>query len=146
MANENSRDPTIPKPQNISLAKIHDLPGVPISRQPDKSYGGLVTSIQTGGVKEPVILRLREDGEYQLVTGYRRKRACELMKRQDIPALIYEMSLQEAIKYHGLANGKPAVPVPGKLVEPGANDKKEKKADLKGPENPHPGEKPKETK
>ena len=130
MANENSRDPTIPKPQNIPLAKIHDLPGVPISRQPDKTYGGLVTSIQTGGVKEPVILRLREDGEYQLVTGYRRKRACELMKKQDIPALVYEMSLQEAIKYHGQANGKPAVPVPGKLVEPGANGKKEEKSDL----------------
>ncbi|MCI8328388.1 MAG: ParB N-terminal domain-containing protein [Oscillibacter sp.] len=146
MANENSRDPTIPRPQNIPLAKIHDLPGVPVSRQPDKSYGGLVTSIQTGGVKEAVILRLREDGEYQLVTGYRRKRACELMKRQEIPALVYEMSLQEAITYHGLANGKPAVPVPGKLVEPGANSKKEEKADLKGPENPTPGEKPKEVK
>ena len=146
MANENSRDPTIPKPQNIPLAKIHDLPGIPISRQPDKTYGGLVTSIQTGGVKEPVILRLREDGEYQLVTGYRRKRACELMKKQDIPALVYEMSLQEAIKYHGQANGKPAVPVPGRLMEPGANGKKEEKADLKGPENPTPGEKPKETK
>ena len=146
MANENSRDPTIPKPQNIPLAKIHDLPGIPISRQPDKTYGGLVTSIQTGGVKEPVILRLREDGEYQLVTGYRRKRACELMKKQDIPALVYEMSLQEAIKYHGLANGKPAVPVPGKLVEPGANGKMEEKSDLKGPENPPSGEKPKEAK
>lgn len=146
MANENSRDPTIPKPQSIPLAMIHDLPGVPISRQPDKSYGGLVTSIQTGGVKEPVILRLREDGEYQLVTGYRRKRACELMKKQDIPALVYEMSLQEAIKYHGLANGKPPVPVPGKLVEPGANGKKEEKADLKGPESPTAGEKPKEAK
>lgn len=45
MANENSRDPTIPKPQNIPLAKIHDLPGIPISRQPDKTYGGLVTMI-----------------------------------------------------------------------------------------------------
>lgn len=146
MANENSRDPTIPKPQNIPLAKIHDLPGIPISRQPDKTYGGLVTSIQTGGVKEPVILRLREDGEYQLVTGYRRKRACELMKKQDIPALVYEMSLQEAIKYHGQANGKPVVPVPGRLMEPGANGKKEEKADLKGPENPTPGENPKETK
>ena len=97
MANENSRDPTNPKLQSIPLTKIHDLPGIPLVRQPDKNYGGLVTSIQSGGVKEPVILRLREDGEYQLVTGYRRKRACELMKRQDIPALVYEMSLQEAI-------------------------------------------------
>ena len=146
MANENSRDPTIPKPQSIPLAKIHDLSGIPISRQPDKSYGGLVTSIQAGGVKEPVILRLREDGEYQLVTGYRRMRASELAKKQEIPALVYEMSLQEAIRYHGLANGKPAPPIPGKLVEPGAKDEKQKKSDIKGPENPTTGEKPKEVK
>ena len=146
MANENSRDPTTPKPQSIPLAKIHDLPGIPISRQPDKSYGGLVTSIQSGGVKEPVILRLREDGEYQLVTGYRRKRACELMKKQEIPALVYEMNLQEAIRYHGLANGKPTPPVPGKLVEPGSKDKKEEKADIKGPGNPTTGEQSKEAK
>ena len=146
MANENSRDPTNPKPQSIPLAKIHDLPGIPLVRQPDKSYGGLVTSIQSGGVKEPVILRLREDGEYQLVTGYRRKRACELMKKQEIPALVYEMNLQEAIRYHGLANGKPTPPVPGKLVEPGSKDKKEEKADIKGPGNPTTGEQSKEAK
>ena len=146
MANENSRDPTPPKPQSIPLAKIHDLPGIPLIRQPDKNYGGLVTSIQSGGVKEPVILRLREDGEYQLVTGYRRKRACELTKKQEIPALVYEMSLQEAIRYHGLANGKPTPPIPGKLVEPGSKDKKEEKADIKEPGKPTTGEKPKEVK
>lgn len=146
MANENSRDPTIPKPQSIPLAKIHDLPGIPLPRQPDKSYGGLVTSIQSGGVKEPVILRLREDGEYQLVTGYRRKRACELTKKQEIPALVYEMSLQEAIRYHGLANGKPTPPIPGKLVGPGTKDKKEEKADIKEPGNPTTGEQSKEAK
>ena len=146
MANENSRDPTNPKPQSIPLAKIHDLPGIPLFRQPDKNYGGLVTSIQSGGVKEPVILRLREDGEYQLVTGYRRKRACELTKKQEIPALVYEMSLQEAIRYHGLANGKPTPPIPGKLVEPGIKDKKEEKADIKGPGNPTAGEQSKEPK
>ena len=146
MANENSRDPTTPKPQSIPLAKIHDLPGIPLPRQPDKSYGGLVTSIQSGGVKEPVILRLREDGEYQLVTGYRRRRACELTKKQEIPALVYEMSLQEAIRYHGLANGKPSPAVPGKLVEPGTKSEKEEKADVKGPGNPTTGDQSKEAK
>ena len=43
MANENSRDPTTPKPQSIPLAKIHDLPGIPLVRQPDKSYGCLLS-------------------------------------------------------------------------------------------------------
>ena len=70
MADEPSKTPGIPaehpSPQMIPLSKIHALPGMFIQKQPDKNYGGLVSSIQASGVKEPVILRLREDGEYQL--------------------------------------------------------------------------------
>ena len=135
MAKENSKDPAIPQSQQIPLSKIHDLPGVFVGRQPDKSYGGLVTSIQAGGVKEPVVLRLREDGEYQLVTGYRRLRASELAKKQDIPALVYEMSIQEAQDYHHRVKNKPDMKIPGKLVP--APDQGQK-TDLKGPENPTP--------
>ena len=132
MANENSK----PQAQTIPLAKIHDLPGVFISKQPDKAYGGLVTSIQAGGVKEPVILRLREDGEYQLVTGYRRRRASELAKKQDIPALVYDMTPQEAIDYHKRVQKQPGLPVPGKLLEPPVLDRKAEKPDIKGTEDP----------
>ena len=132
MANENGK----PQAQTIPLAKIHDLPGVFISKQPDKAYGGLVTSIQANGVREPVILRLREDGEYQLVTGYRRYRASELAKRQDIPALVYEMTPQEAVNYRRQAQSKPDLPVPGKLVEPPVLDDKSQKSDTKGAEKP----------
>jgi len=124
------------------------LPGVFISKQPDKAYGGLVTSIQANGVREPVILRLREDGEYQLVTGYRRYRASELAKRQDIPALVYEMTPQEAVNYRRQVQSKPDFPVPGKLVEPSVLDSKPQKPDIKGTENPTAGpqemDKPKE--
>ena len=120
MADEPSKTPGIPaehpSPQMIPLSKIHDLPGVFISKQPDKSYGGLVSSIQASGVKEPVILRLREDGEYQLVTGYRRRRACELAKFKEIPAYVYEMTMKEAREYHAQVNNKPSTPIPGKLV------------------------------
>ena len=138
MAKENSKAPAIPQPQpqQIPLAKIHDLPGVFISKQPDKAYGGLVTSIQAGGVKEPVILRLREDGEYQLVTGYRRRRASELAKKQDIPALVYDMTPQEAIDYHKRVQKQPGLPVPGKLLEPPVLDRKAEKPDIKGTEDP----------
>ena len=132
MANENSKL----QAQTIPLAKIHDLPGVFIAKQPDKTYGGLVTSIQAGGVKEPVILRLREDGEYQLVTGYRRLRASELAKKQDIPALVYEMTQQEAIDYHKRVQKQPGLPVPGKLLEPPVLDRKAEKPDVKGTEKP----------
>ena len=50
MADDPSKTPgtpaETPSPQIIPLAKIHDLPGVFIQKQPDKSYGGLVSSIQ----------------------------------------------------------------------------------------------------
>ena len=133
MANETSKDPAIPQPQLIPLAKIHDLPGARISKQPDKSYGGLVTSIQASGVKEPVVLRVREDGEYQLVTGYRRRHACELAKKQDVPALVYEMSMQEALDYHRKVQTQPDMTIPGKPFQPTA---KGQSADVKGPEKP----------
>ena len=126
MADEPSKTPGTPvknpSPQNIPLSKIHDLPGVFISKQPDKSYGGLVSSIQASGVKEPVILRLREDGEYQLVAGYRRRRGSELAKKQDIPAFVYEMTLQEAVDYHRRVQSNPNLPIPGKLIAAPAKD------------------------
>ena len=132
MADEPSKTPGTPAerpaPQIIPLSKIHDLPGVFIPKLPDKSYGGLVSSIQAGGVKEPVILRLREDGEYQLVAGYRRRRGSELAKKQDIPAFVYEMTLQEAVDYHRRVQNQPALPIPGKLVKPTVEKKTEQPA------------------
>lgn len=105
-----------PTPQRIPLSKVHDLPGVSIPKQPDISYGGLVSSIQAKGVQEPVILRKREDGDYQLVTGYRRRRASELAKLKDIPALVYDMTLKEATDYHAKVKTQPNIPIPGKLI------------------------------
>ena len=60
-----------PQPLIIPMDKIHEMPGVFTPRPPERSLGGLITSIQSGGIKEPVILRQREDGEYQLVSGFR---------------------------------------------------------------------------
>lgn len=115
MANEPKTDPSKTHVQTIPLTKIHDLPGVPVMNQPDKSYGGLVSSIQAGGVKEPVILRQREDGEYQLLHGARRRRASELAKQKDIPALVYEMTVKEAVDFARKRRNDPDLPIPGKL-------------------------------
>ena len=115
MAKEQSR--------NIPIEKIHDLPGLEDNKQPDKAYGSLVSSILINGVKEPVILRSMENGEYQLVTGYRRKRAVELAKLQEIPALIYDMTEKEALEYRAKASKDPKTPIPGKFVEDAAEEK-----------------------
>ena len=128
MANDPSTTPgkiaEKPQPQRISLAKIHDLPGAFISKPPDRSYGGLVSSIQSIGVTEPVILRQRVDGEYQLLTGYRRRRASEPAKQQDIPAYVYEMTMQEALAYHQRQKSQPlllALPLLAPLGRPSHN-------------------------
>lgn len=129
-------------PQNIALEKIRLLPGLEEDKQPDKAYGSLVSSILINGVKEPLLLRPMEGGEYQLVSGYRRLRACRLAKLKEIPALVYDMTEQEALDYRAKAAQEADTPIPGKPVQ------EEKAADVQERERlEEPEEKaPKETK
>ena len=92
MAEEKARDPTKPevRPVNIPLSKIHDLPGSVFAPPSPKSLEALTSSIVLKGVQEPVILRQREDGEFQIVSGNRRRKASELAKKTEIPAFIYD--------------------------------------------------------
>ena len=62
------------------------------------------------------------------MAGYRRRRGSELAKKQDIPAFVYEMTLQEAVDYHRRVQNQPALPIPGKLVNPTAEKKTEQPA------------------
>ena len=121
MANETSKT-TSPgnassTPQQIPLAQIRDLPGiVNIRTYTPKDLGGLVSSIQSVGVREPIIVRRSEDGMYQLLAGQRRRKASELAKKTTIPALVYEMTLEEARSYHKAQALDPKAVIPGKLV------------------------------
>ena len=121
MANETSKT-TSPgnassTPQQIPLAQIRDLPGiVNIRTYTPKDLGGLVSSIQSVGVREPIIVRRSEDGMYQLLAGQRRRKASELAKKTTIPALVYEMTLEEARSYHKAQALNPKAVIPGKLV------------------------------
>ena len=85
---------------------------------PEKSYGTLVSSILVNGLREPVILRLLENGEYQLVHGYRRRKAAELAKLKTLDALVYDMTEKEAKDYRLAVAANPDAPIPGKLIEP----------------------------
>ena len=121
MANETSKTTSpgnaSPTPQQIPLAQIRDLPGiVNIRTYTPKDLGGLVSSIQSVGVREPIIVRRSEDGMYQLLAGQRRRKASELAKKTTIPALVYEMTLEEARSYHKTQVLDPKAVIPGKLV------------------------------
>ena len=97
MAEEKARDPTTPenKPVSIPLSKIHDLPGSVFAPPSQKSLEALTSSIVLKGVQEPVILRQREDGEFQIVSGNRRRKASEFAKKTEIPAFVYDMGREK---------------------------------------------------
>lgn len=121
MATETSKTTSpgnaLPEPQQIPLAQIRDLPGiVNIRTYTPKDLGGLVSSIQSVGVREPIIVRRSEDGTYQLLAGQRRRKASELAKKTTIPALVYEMTLEEARTYHKAQTLDPKTVIPGKPV------------------------------
>ena len=133
MAEEKARDPTKPevRPVNIPLSKIHDLPGSVFAPPSPKSLEALTSSIVLKGVQEPVILRQREDGEFQIVSGNRRRKASELAKKTEIPAFIYDMTEKEArdFRLRGNAKGAP----PGKLL-PESEIGKKREAPAKTPD------------
>ena len=123
MANENSTPTPGQRPQTIPLSKIHDLPGVFNPKPVESKLGSMILSIQNNGVMEPVILRQREDGEYQLLSGYRRRVASDRAGKKNIPAFVYEMTMQEAITYRKAVRDNPKAPIPGKLVDPADKNK-----------------------
>ena len=146
MAEEKARDPTKPeiKPVSIPLSKIHDLPGSVFAPPSPKSLEALTSSIVLKGVQEPVILRQREDGEFQIVSGNRRRKASELAKKTEIPAFIYDMTEKEArdFRLRGNAKGTP----PGKLLSESEIGKKREapaKTPDKAAENKTPVTQPK---
>lgn len=133
MAEEKARDPTKLeiKPVSIPLSKIHDLPGSVFAPPSPKSLEALTSSIVLKGVQEPVILRQREDGEFQIVSGNRRRKASEFAKKTEIPAFIYDMTEKEArdFRLRGNAKGTP----PGKLL-PESEIGKKREAPAKTPD------------
>ena len=118
MAEEKARDPTKPeiKPVSIPLSKIHDLPGSVFAPPSPKSLEALTSSIVLKGVQEPVILRQREDGEFQIVSGNRRRKASELAKKTEIPAFIYDMTEKEARDFRLRGNAKVMQPAHATVI------------------------------
>ena len=141
MAEEKARDPTKQerKPVNIPLSKIHDLPGSVFAPPSQKSLEALTSGIVLKGVQEPVILRQREDGEFQIVSGNRRRKASEFAKKTEIPAFVYDMSEREAkeFRFRNKGEGTP----PGKLL-PESEIGKKREAPEKASDKTADGEKP----
>lgn len=96
---EERDDARLEKIRDIPLDLIDDFPDHPFHVRDDEDMVQLVESIKSNGVLTPAVLRQKEDGRYELVSGHRRKRACELAGLTTLRSEIKDLTRDEAIVY-----------------------------------------------
>ena len=84
------------KVETIDISKIKNFPDHPFKVLDDDKMEEMVKSIKEYGVILPVIVRPKEDGTYEMISGHRRKRACELAGVKQIRAIVKDLSDDEA--------------------------------------------------
>lgn len=97
MTDEERKENRLPKIYDIPLSQIDDFPDHPFKVKLDEDMEQLVESIKQRGVITPITLREKEDGRYEIVSGHRRKKACEIASLETIKAEIKELDRDEAI-------------------------------------------------
>lgn len=76
---------------------IDDFPDHPFQVKEDEVMFEMVQSIKQYGVLTPAVARSKEDGRYELISGHRRKRACELAGLETLPTIVRQMTRDEAV-------------------------------------------------
>ena len=84
------------KIRDIPLELIDDFPDHPFKVRDDEDMMQLVESVKERGVITPATVRQKEDGRYELVSGHRRKRACELAGSETLRSEIVDLNRDEA--------------------------------------------------
>ena len=83
----------------IPLAELHPFPGHPFKVRDDESMQETAESIKEYGVLVPAVARPRKDGGYELISGHRRKHACELVGLETMPVIVRNIDLDTATIY-----------------------------------------------
>ena len=81
----------------LPLLELHPFPNHPFRVEDDEKMREMAASIQGCGVLLPGIARIRPEGGYEIVSGHRRKRACELAGRETMPFIVRNMTDDEAV-------------------------------------------------
>ena len=89
--------PEIAGTQEIEIGRIHSFPNHPFKVLDDDKMETLVDSIRENGILNPVIVRPDQTGDYEMISGHRRLHAAGIMGLVKIPAIVKEMSDDEAI-------------------------------------------------
>ena len=81
---------------NIELTKLENFPNHPF-KVVDWKLGELQLSISENGITTPFIVREKENSNYEMISGHRRKRVCELLGIESVPCIIRKLNDYEAV-------------------------------------------------
>jgi len=81
----------------LALSEIDEFPNHPFKVRVNESMMDMVESVKKVGILTPATVMLKEDGRYELISGHRRKKACELAGMDKLPVLVKELSKDEAV-------------------------------------------------
>ena len=94
---ESREEAKLSKIRDISISEIDEFPDHPFKVLIDEDMEQLVESIKRNGVMTPATVRLKEDGRYELISGHRRRKACELAGLETLKCEVKDLSRDEAI-------------------------------------------------
>ena len=94
---ESREEAKLSKIRDIPISEIDEFPDHPFKVLMDEDMEQLVESIKRNGVMTPATVRLKEDGRYELISGHRRKKACELAGVETLKCEVKELTRDEAI-------------------------------------------------
>lgn len=94
---ESREEAKLSKIRDIPISEIDEFPGHPFKVLMDEDMEQLVESIKRNGVMTPATVRIKEDGRYELISGHRRKKACELAGLETLKCEVKELTRDEAI-------------------------------------------------
>ena len=94
---ESRAEAALSKIRDIPLSEIDEFPDHPFKVLMDEDMEQLVESIKRNGVMTPATVRLKDDGRYELISGHRRKKACELAGLETLKCEVKDLTRDEAI-------------------------------------------------
>jgi len=80
----------------IPIDKLFDFPNHPFKVENDKEMENMVETVKSGGIINPLVVRQREDGNYEIISGHRRKKASQLANLKEVPCIIRKLDDDEA--------------------------------------------------
>ena len=81
----------------LKLSDLHAFKNHPFQVRNDEEMKAMVSSVRDKGVTQPAIVRPREDGGYEIVSGHRRQKASELAGFTDMPCIVRDLTDEQAI-------------------------------------------------